>query len=304
MARLDVELVSRGLAPSRTSAQRLIAAGNVVVEGVKGARPSTPVGPDTPVRVTSPERYVSRAAHKLADALDALAATPLGAPDLSGRRVLDAGASTGGFTQVALERGAEHVVAVDVGQGQLVEQLREDPRVTVLEHTNVRHLDPAAVAPAPQVLLADLSFISLTLVLEPLAAVLAPDAEAVVLVKPQFEVGPQLARGGVVTDDDARAHAVARVLDAAARVGLDVQALVPSSVSGLHGNREILAWLRRSTGSPNQPEMAAGHGSPPPLGAGPAGDAQRLRLARAAADGHLVLAGAERSSDVAEWGAW
>lgn len=277
MARLDVELTERGLAASRSMAQRLVAEGRVHVAGRVAERASARVDPSTPITVEAGEDYVSRAAHKLAGALDRLAEAPCGAPVLAGRRVLDAGASTGGFTQVALRRGAAHVVAVDVGAGQLDARLRDRPDVSVLEHTNVRTLDPALVAPAPDVLVADLSFISLTLVLAPLAAALAPTADALLLVKPQFEVGrDRLGSGGVVTDEAARADAVARVLAAGAVEGLRAVAALPSPLAGTHGNHEIVVWLRRDE-----------------AGLPLAADAEHRRLGLGAAAGELV---------VAEWG--
>lgn len=197
MARLDVELTNRGLTTSRSHAQQLIADGKVCVDGVVVEKAATPVPEGAQLAVDRGEDYVSRAAGKLADALDAFADTELGAVVVAGRRALDAGASTGGFTQVLLRRGAAHVVAVDVGSGQLDPRVRTDPRVTVLENTNVRTLDPALVAPAPSLLVADLSFISLRLVLAPLAAVLVAECDAVVLIKPQFEVGRErLGSGG------------------------------------------------------------------------------------------------------------
>lgn len=248
--RADVALVERGLAPSRTAARRLVEAGRVRCDGAAVDRAARLISRSAALTVepdpAGARDYVSRAAHKLMGALDALAGTAHGGPDLRGRRVLDAGASTGGFTEVALERGAAHVVAVDVGHGQLAAALRADPRVTVLEGVNVRALEPEQVAPAPDALVADLSFISLTLVLAPLARVLAPGSDAVVLVKPQFEVGRSaLGKGGVVTDDADRAAAAARVLHAALASGFRVLAVLPSDVAGEHGNRELVAWLRR-----------------------------------------------------------
>ena len=266
-SRADVALVDRGLAPSRTAARRLVEAGRVRCDGVVVDRPAHPVPVGATLQVDPAEDgsrdYVSRAAHKLAGALDALAATPGGAPDLRGRRVLDAGASTGGFTEVALERGAAHVVAVDVGHDQLAPHLRADPRVTVLEGTNVRELTPEQVAPAPDALVADLSFISLTLVLEPLARTLAAGADAVLLVKPQFEVGrAALGKGGVVVDDDVRAAAVARVLHAAEDAGFHVRAVLPSPVTGEHGNRELVTWLQLDAGHRANPSGTHGESDP------------------------------------------
>ncbi|PWD49987.1 16S/23S rRNA (cytidine-2'-O)-methyltransferase [Serinibacter arcticus] len=246
MVRADVELVARGLATSRTQAQRLIAQGSVTLDGVELARPSTPVPSTSVLVVDAGEGYVSRAAHKLAGALDSLAAGGLEGPVVAGARVLDAGASTGGFTDVVLRRGADHVVAVDVGSGQLDPRIRADPRVTVVEHTNVRSIDPAVVGEPASLLVADLSFISLGLVIPPLTACLTPDADAVLLVKPQFEVGRErLGSGGVVTDPRAHADAVAGVLDGAIEAGMLAAAVLPSPLEGTHGNREFVVWLRR-----------------------------------------------------------
>ena len=196
-SRLDAELVRRGLARSREQAAELIAAGRVAVAGQTAAKPATQVSRDAPVTVSSGDDgpdYVSRGGHKLAGALAAFSGLAV-----AGRRCLDAGASTGGFTDVLLRAGAAHVVAVDVGYGQLAWRLRTDPRVTVLDRVNVRALEPSAVAPPPEVVVADLSFISLTLVLPALVACAAPEADFALMVKPQFEVGKgRVGAGGVV----------------------------------------------------------------------------------------------------------
>ena len=195
--RLDVELVTRGLARSRGHARALLDAGQVSVGDVVATKAATPVSPadNIVVREEGP-RWVSRAAHKLEGALEAFA--PLGL-SVAGKRCLDVGASTGGFTQVLLHHGAGHVVALDVGHGQLVPELATDPRVTDLPRTTVRGLRPDDIGGRVDVLVADLSFISLTLVLEAFAAVLSPTGDAVVLVKPQFEMGrSRLGKGGVV----------------------------------------------------------------------------------------------------------
>lgn len=250
MTRLDVELVVRGLAPSRTRAQRLVEAGRVHLNGEPISRASHSVAStDSLLIAPAPgEEYVSRAGHKLAGALDSLAASPAGAPVIAGRRVLDAGASTGGFTDVVLRRGAAHVVAVDVGSDQLDSTLRGHPKITLLERVNVRDLQPEQVAPSPDVLVADLSFISLTLVLDPLARCVADDADALVLIKPQFEVGRErLGSGGIVNDARARRQAIIDVLTAAGVAGWRTRALLPSSLPGTHGNLEFVAWLRRSS---------------------------------------------------------
>ncbi|PFG19448.1 TlyA family RNA methyltransferase [Serinibacter salmoneus] len=242
MARLDAALVQRGLATSRTRAQRLIAQSRVLVNDAVVTRAATPVQDGDAVTVAGEEDYVSRSAHKLLGALDTFGALP-DAPRVAGVRALDAGASTGGFTQVLLERGAEQVVAVDVGTDQLHPALRADPRVAVMEHTNVRTLTPGDIGGQVELLVADLSFISLRLVLDAFAACLRPGGHAVVLVKPQFEVGRErLGAGGIVTDAGARTDAVIGVLRAAHTGGWRVRAVAPSILPGTHGNREYLAW--------------------------------------------------------------
>ena len=185
--------------------------------------------------------YASRGGRKLAGALAAFPGLTV-----AGRRCLDAGASTGGFTDVLLRAGAAHVVAVDVGYGQLAWRLRSDPRVIVLDRTNVRQLRPEQVAPAPALVTADLSFISLTLVLPALSSCASPEADFVLLVKPQFEVGKgRVGAGGVVRDPGLRAAAVARVAAAAAESGLGVAGIVASPLPGPAGNVEYFLWLRR-----------------------------------------------------------
>ena len=190
LIRLDSELVRRGLARSRTHAARLVADGHVTLDGAVVVKPARQVDPAQALEVVAPrgDDYVSRGARKLVGALDSLGARGL-APQVAERRCLDAGASTGGFTDVLLRRGAAHVTSVDVGYGQLAWSLQSDERVTVLDRTNVRALDPLDVAPAPGLVVGDLSFISLTLVLAPLLACAARDADLLLMVKPQFEVG-------------------------------------------------------------------------------------------------------------------
>jgi 23S rRNA (cytidine1920-2'-O)/16S rRNA (cytidine1409-2'-O)-methyltransferase len=243
-SRLDAELVRRGLARSREQAAELIAAGRVAVAGQTAAKPATQVSRDAPVTVAADDdapRFVSRGGHKLAGALCAFAGLTV-----TGKRCLDAGASTGGFTDVLLRAGAAHVVAVDVGYGQLAWSLRTDPRVTVLDRVNVRWLEPALVAPPPQVVVADLSFISLTLVLPALAASAARDADFALMVKPQFEVGKgRVGAGGVVRDPADRADAVLRVAQAAGELGLGVAGVTASPLPGPAGNVEFFLWLRR-----------------------------------------------------------
>jgi 23S rRNA (cytidine1920-2'-O)/16S rRNA (cytidine1409-2'-O)-methyltransferase len=243
--RLDAELVRRGLARSRQQAADLVGAGRVNVAGQTAVKPSTQVEEGAPIVVRDARdrpAYASRGGDKLEGALDAFTASGL---RVAGRRALDAGASTGGFTDVLLRRGAAGVVAVDVGYGQLAWRLRQDPRVTVLDRTNVRTLRPEQVAPPPELVVADLSFISLRLVLPALVACAATGADLVVLVKPQFEVGrEQVGGGGVVRDPLLRAAAVRDVAAAADRLGLGVRGLVASPLPGPSGNVEFFLWLR------------------------------------------------------------
>jgi 23S rRNA (cytidine1920-2'-O)/16S rRNA (cytidine1409-2'-O)-methyltransferase len=243
-SRLDTELVRRGLARSREQAAELISAGKVAVAGQTASKPATQVSRDTPVTVADggdDPVYASRGGHKLAGALAAF-----GGLTVPGKRCLDAGASTGGFTDVLLRAGAAHVVAVDVGYGQLAWRLRTDPRVTVLDRVNVRSLEPSQVAPPPEVVVADLSFISLTLVLPALVGCAAPDADFALMVKPQFEVGKgRVGAGGVVRDPDDRAAAVRGVCDAAAELSLGVRGVTASPLPGPAGNVEYFVWLRK-----------------------------------------------------------
>jgi 23S rRNA (cytidine1920-2'-O)/16S rRNA (cytidine1409-2'-O)-methyltransferase len=241
-ARLDAELVRRGLARSREQAGELVAAGRVTVAGQRAAKAATQVSRDAPISVadTGDPGYVSRGGHKLAGALAAFVPAGLA---VAGRDCLDAGASTGGFTDVLLRAGAAHVVAADVGYGQLAWSLRTDPRVTVLDRVNVRTLE--GVSPVPGLVVADLSFISLTLVLPALAACAAPDADFVLLVKPQFEVGKgRVGAGGVVRDPADRADAVRKVAAAAAKLGLGALGVTASPLPGPAGNVEYFLWLR------------------------------------------------------------
>jgi 23S rRNA (cytidine1920-2'-O)/16S rRNA (cytidine1409-2'-O)-methyltransferase len=248
--RLDAELVRRGLARSRDQAADLIAAGRVTVSGETAAKPATQVTRDAPITLVEDQAepgYVSRGGHKLAGALAAFASL-----EAAGRTCLDAGASTGGFTDVLLRAGAAHVIAADVGYGQLAWSLRTDPRVTVLDRVNVRSLEPGQVTGAdgrparPSLVVADLSFISLALVLPALAGCAADDADFVLLVKPQFEVGKgRVGAGGVVRDPGLRAEAVTAVCDAAGRLGLGVRGVTASPLPGPAGNVEYFVWLRR-----------------------------------------------------------
>lgn len=245
--RVDAELVRRGLARSRKHAAELIAAGRVVAGGRAVAKPSAPVAAGETIEVSGGEyteyEYASRAGLKLAGALDALDALAAGLV-VSGAWCVDLGASTGGFTDVLLRRGAEHVLAIDVGHDQIVPQLREDPRVTVVEGFNARDLTPGDLERIPDVVVADLSFISLRKVLPAVARVAGPDTHALLLVKPQFEVGRErLGSGGVVRDPALHRDAVESVARAAEEAGLRVRAVVPSSLPGPNGNREFFLWL-------------------------------------------------------------
>ena len=239
LIRIDSELVRRGLARSRTQAAQMVTDGHVTLDGVVVTKPARQVNPAQALEIRVPgDGYVSRGAHKLAGALDALGSRGL-APTVRGRRCLDAGASTGGFTDVLLRRGAAHVTAVDVGYGQLAWSLQRDPRVTQLDRTNVRTLDPAAVAPAPALVVGDLSFISLTLVLGPLLRAAAPDADLLLMVKPQFEVGRErLGHGGVVRDPALHVETVLVVADHAHRLGVGIDAVTASPLPGPAGNVE------------------------------------------------------------------
>lgn len=239
--RLDAELVRRKLAASRTAAQRLIADGVVSVAGSPATKPATMVDAGAPIVVAeaAEQAYASRAGHKLAGALDCLGLS------VHGRHVLDAGAAHGGFTDVALRRGAVRVIAVDVAYGQLDWRLREDDRVVVLERTNVRHLTPADLdPPAPDVVVADLSFISLALVLPALRGVADEHADFALMVKPQFEAGRDaVGRGGVVRDPEAWSAAMRNVAAAGADLGLGLAGICVSPLPGPSGNIEFFVHL-------------------------------------------------------------
>lgn len=241
-ARLDLELVRRGLARSRGHARALIDAGDVSIEGKPAAKAATPVGADQPIEVREEgPRWVSRAAYKLVGALQTFGPAGL---TVAGKRCLDVGASTGGFTQVLLHQGAAHVTSLDVGHGQLVPELAADPRVTDRSRTTVRGLTAAEVGGAVELLVADLSFISLTLVLDTFRELLLDTGDAVVLVKPQFEVGrTRLGKGGIVRTQGDRAWAVTEVARAAVTAGLHPRALARSPIEGSEGNAEYLLWL-------------------------------------------------------------
>ncbi|NBM19328.1 TlyA family RNA methyltransferase [Streptomyces sp. GC420] len=244
--RLDAELVRRKLARSREHASQLIAAGRVTVGGTVAGKPATQVETSAALVVTKDDSdpdYVSRGGHKLAGALAAF--VPLGL-EVEGRRALDAGASTGGFTDVLLRAGARHVVAVDVGYGQLAWSLQSDERVTVKDRTNVRELTPEAIGgEAVDLVVGDLSFIPLGLVLPALVRCTAPGADLVLMVKPQFEVGKErLGSGGVVRSATLRADAVKNVARQAGELGLGVLGVTASPLPGPSGNVEYFLWLR------------------------------------------------------------
>ncbi len=230
--RLDVLLVERGLAESRAQAQALVLAGRV--PGYD--KPGTQVDDAAELEVERPPPYVSRGGEKLAHALDAFAVDP------SGRDCLDVGASTGGFTDVLLQRGAARVIALDVGYGQLHERLRRDDRVTVLERTNAREVSQLPFA--PELVVADVSFISLRLALPPALALARPEWEAVVLVKPQFEAGRgEVGKGGVVRDVQVRRRVVREIAEAALAWGAETVGVVDSGLPGPKGNREVFLHL-------------------------------------------------------------
>ena len=256
--RLDQELVRRGLARSRDHASSLVADGRVKVKGVLATKPATGVTTDVAIVVREdPDRpeYASRGAHKLVGALDAFAEHGL---SVEGKRCLDAGASTGGFTDVLLQRGAKRVLAVDVGYGQLVWRLQNDDRVEVHDRTNVRELSPELVGEPVDLVVGDLSFISLTLVLDALLSVTAPDGELALMVKPQFEVGKdRVGKGGVVRDLALRAEAVTTVADAAAAKGWGARAVTVSPLPGPSGNVEFFLLLRRGEPTIGADEITA-----------------------------------------------
>ncbi|MBB2915176.1 23S rRNA (cytidine1920-2'-O)/16S rRNA (cytidine1409-2'-O)-methyltransferase [Streptosporangium becharense] len=257
-ARLDSELVRRRLARSREHAAQLIEAGRVSVGGRVAAKPATQVDTASAIVVAETAAgpdYVSRGAHKLLGALEVFGPRGL---TVAGRRCLDAGASTGGFTDVLLRNGAAHVLAVDVGYGQLAWSLRTDDRVTVMERVNVRDLTPDVVGEAPTLVVGDLSFISLRLVLPALAGCAAERADFAMLVKPQFEVGKErVGAGGVVRDPALRAQAVHDVAGAAGTLGLTVRGVTASPLPGPSGNVEYVIWLGKGEGVPPVADLGA-----------------------------------------------
>ena len=249
MTRLDAALAARGLARSRTHAATLIASGAVKIDGRPVRKASLQVDEAAHLEVADADHYVSRAAHKLIAGLDGF-----GIP-AAGRLALDIGASTGGFTQVLRERGARCVLAVDVGHDQLAPEIAADPHVTVVEGYNARYMTAENLATAtneadaPDLVVGDVSFISLAHILPAVAAVAHADADIVLLIKPQFEVGRTAVRGGLVTDPVTRLDAVERTLWSAWDAGLGTLGLLPSPILGTHGNAEYLVHLRPGRGS-------------------------------------------------------
>ncbi|HAJ38887.1 MAG TPA: TlyA family rRNA (cytidine-2'-O)-methyltransferase [Chloroflexi bacterium] len=249
--RLDLLLVARGLATSREQAQRLIMAGEVEVNGVRHDKPGRSVAQDAAITVRAPLPYVSRGGLKLAAALDAFAL------DVTGLLAADVGASTGGFTDCLLQRGAARVYAIDVGYGQLAWKLQSDPRVVVLDRTNVRHLEALPDGVLADLAVIDASFISLTLVLPATLRLLKPDGQVIALIKPQFEAGAdQVGKGGVVRDPKVHRRVLAETCALAASLALTVAGLTVSPAPGPAGNIEFLIWLRRSQSDapPSDPE--------------------------------------------------
>jgi 23S rRNA (cytidine1920-2'-O)/16S rRNA (cytidine1409-2'-O)-methyltransferase len=251
--RLDAELVRRGLVSSRAVAVEAVHAGRVRVAGAPARSPARQVAPDEAIAVEAPAaEFASRGGRKLAAALDAFAL------DVTDRLCVDVGASTGGFTDCLLQRGAAHVFAIDVGRGQLAWSLRTDPRVTVMERTNVRNLDAGALDRAPSMCTVDLSFISLRTVAPHLLALAADAADFVLLVKPQFEAGrARVGKGGIVRDPEIRRDVVTEVIDGLAAHGLGVIALVASPIAGADGNVEFLAHARRGPATVDAATIAA-----------------------------------------------
>jgi 23S rRNA (cytidine1920-2'-O)/16S rRNA (cytidine1409-2'-O)-methyltransferase len=246
--RLDEEMVRRGLTATRSEATLAIRAGRVLVGGSPAMKAATLVRPDEPIALTgAPRRYVSRGGEKLEAALDHFEI------DVEGVQALDVGASTGGFTDCLLSRGTAHVVAVDVGYGQLDWRLREDPRVTVLERINARDLEPGSLPYAPELVTADLSFISLRLVLPALVRCASSQAVFVLLVKPQFEAGKEeVGGGGVVRDPEVWRRVLSDVAGACRREGLDVVAAMASRLLGPAGNVEFFLHAREAEAALNE----------------------------------------------------
>lgn len=239
--RLDQALEARGLTPSRARARDAVLRGTVEVNGVVASKPNQQVGETDIITLYDPAAgYVSRAALKLIAGLDAAGIDP------SGKPCLDLGASTGGFTQVLLERGARHVYSVDVGHGQLHDSLQHDSRVTSLEGVNGRDLTTDLIPEPIELIVSDVSFVSILKVIFPALALCTPRATAIILIKPQFEVGREnVGKGGIVTDPEAVTEAVERIVTAMAAAGWDRSFAIPSPITGGDGNRETVAGFRR-----------------------------------------------------------
>lgn len=244
-SRLDLEIARRGLAESREGAQRLIMAGRVRVDSRPAGKPDLKVEDGAQIEIIGrASEYASRGGYKLAAALEQFAIA------VSGRDALDVGASTGGFTDVLLQRGAARVIALDVGYGQIADRLRRDARVIVMDRTNIRHIEPVSLPYRPNLVVIDASFISLKLVLPSVVAIAAVPADIVALVKPQFEVGKgKVGKGGIVRDDSLRARALAEVVAFAKSIGLENAdgpggGTIESPIAGAAGNREFLAHFR------------------------------------------------------------
>jgi 23S rRNA (cytidine1920-2'-O)/16S rRNA (cytidine1409-2'-O)-methyltransferase len=238
--RLDKLMVERGLAPSREKAQALIMAGQVVVGEHAAQKAGQQVADEVAIRIKGEQMpFVSRGGLKLAQGLEAFRIDP------AERIAIDVGASTGGFTDCLLQRGVQQVYAVDVGYGQLAWKLREDPRVVVLEKTNIRHLQPEQLEPLPDLAVIDASFISLSLVLPPTLALLQRPAEVVALIKPQFEVGKgAVGKGGIVRDPKLHDEVLATMKQLAKELGVELLGICDSPITGADGNREFLMGLR------------------------------------------------------------
>ncbi|MEX0621215.1 MAG: TlyA family RNA methyltransferase [Solirubrobacterales bacterium] len=253
-SRLDTVLADRGLFPSRTAAAQAVRAGHVKLgaDGPVALRPSQDVRPDQEIQITGARPYVSRGGIKLANALDRLDL------DVEGLACLDVGSSTGGFTDCLLQRGARSVVSLDVAYGQIAQTMRDDPRVTVIERLNARDLLPGDIDGTPELAVIDVSFISLTKVIEPVAAVLADQGELLAMVKPQFELGRQrVGRGGVVRDPADRRDAVESVADFCRGAGLSLLGVAPTGLPGPKGNLETFIHLKTiGSGADDCPEGA------------------------------------------------
>lgn len=255
LRRLDRELVRRHLATSRSHASQIIAAGRVSVDGRVISKPASQIDPAQAITVveSSQVEYASRGGYKLAGVLDILGKD---APEITGKRCLDAGASTGGFTDVLLRRGASSVVAVDVGYGQLRWELQQDRRVEVHDRTNIRYLDPQKIGEPAQLIVGDLSFISLKLVIPALVTASTLDAEYLLMVKPQFEVGRErLGAGGVVRDLEDHFRTVMGVILSAADNGLGLKRVAASPLPGPSGNVEYFIYLGRGVTMPSNPQI-------------------------------------------------